>query len=50
MIGEKQPIVAELWVVYEYYFFFQPIEDSCILHILLATHIYVQPESRLQLL
>ena len=25
MIGDKQPIIAELWVVYGYYFLFLPI-------------------------
>ena len=48
MIGEKQPIITELWVVYGYYFFFLPIQDPYMQHILQAAHI--QPLSRLQLL
>ena len=45
----KQPIIAELCVVYGYYFFSLPIQDPYnILHILQETHI--QPVSRLQLL
>ena len=31
MIGEKQPIIAELLVVYRYYFFFLHIQDPYIL-------------------
>ena len=41
------PIIAALWVVYGCYFFFLPIQDLYILHILQAAHI--QPVSRLQL-
>ena len=48
LTGEKQPIIADLWVVYGYYPFFLPIQDPYILHILQVTHI--QPVSRLQLL
>ena len=48
LTGEKQLIIAELWAVYGYYFFFLPITDPYILHILQATHI--EPVSRLQLL
>ena len=47
MIGEKQPIIAELWVMYGYYIFFPAIQDPYILRILQATHI--QTVSRLQL-
>ena len=48
MTGEKQLIIAELWEVYRYYFFFLSLQNKYILHILQATHI--QPVSRLQLL
>ena len=36
----KHPMIAELWVVYGYYFFFLPIQDPYILHVLQAAHIY----------
>ena len=45
---KKQPIIAELWVVYGYYFHSLPIQDPSITHILQATH--MQSASRVQLL
>ena len=39
----KQPIIAEVWVVYGYYFLFLPILDPYIPHILQATHTQPSP-------
>ena len=46
--GAKQPIIAELWAVYGYYFYLLPIQYLYIRYVLQVTHI--QPVSRLQLL
>ena len=43
----KKTIIAELWIVYGYYFFFLPMQDPYIQHNLQVT--YIQPVSRLQL-
>ena len=37
--GDRQPIIAELWTAYGYYFFILPIQDPYILRILQAAHI-----------
>ena len=38
MSTEKQPIIAELWVRYGYYFLFLPIQDPYFLLISHTTH------------
>ena len=45
---KKQPIIAELWAVYGYYFLSLPIRDTYLLLVLQAAHI--QLVSLLQLL